>query len=208
MGAARRSREACRLTVKAMARRRGRVGLGLALHTPRHSPVTPEACGHAGKETSPQAERLEPQERGWADRVGGGAPNTRTSSGREGAAWGDGSVLVGPLPGTGEEHAQGGATDRPRPGGPGPGLGAPDPGRPGGQAPTELQPHGKDFLPEGVGRHRCPHQHPKTRSCAPQATLPLSPRPPQPRLGSVPEPLLPRATGGWTQVLQLVLEGL
>ena len=107
MGAARRSREACRLTGKAMARRRGRVGLGLALHTPRHSPVTPEACGHAGKETSPQAERLEPQEWGWADRVGGGAPNTRTSSGREGAAWGDGSVLVGPLPGTGEEHAQG-----------------------------------------------------------------------------------------------------
>ena len=147
MGAARRSREACRLTVKAMARRRGRVGLGLALHTLRHSPVTPEACGHAGKETSPQAERLEPQERGWADRVGGGAPNARTSSGREGAAWGDGSVLVGPLPGTGEEHAQGGAHRPPTAWRARMGVGA---GRPPGSSPSSWGPQ----APERGSSHR------------------------------------------------------
>lgn len=55
-GAARRSREACGARCEGAGPPAGATWvLGLALHTPRRSPVTPEACGHAGKETSPQA---------------------------------------------------------------------------------------------------------------------------------------------------------
>lgn len=86
---------------------RGSTDLDLVLHTPWHSLVTAEAYGHVEKETNPQAKRTEPQERGWADWVGGRSPEHRDLIWvRGGRVGGHGSVLIGPLPGTGEEHAQ------------------------------------------------------------------------------------------------------
>lgn len=143
-------------------------------------------------------------------RLGGRrSPESGTSSGREGAAWG-GRFCPRRSPSGHRGRARAGVSTQTAHGleGQGQAWGLQTPGDQEARRRLSCSHMERTSSQRGSVDIAAPDQHPKMRSCAPQATLPLSPRPPQPRPSSVPEPLLPRATGGWTQVLQLVLEGL
>lgn len=124
-------------------------------------------------------------------RLGGeaGAPSAGTSSGSEGPHWGAWFCpRKVPFQARGRAHP-GVSAQTPAAWRTGAGVGALDFRSPGGQVPMEAKLHGKEFLPEGVSRRRCPPPAPQNEVLYPPghlATLSTSTPSPAPAPSLIP----------------------